>query len=144
MYKDDNEIYKLIFKQQFKYIPNISKIVDKRYSNSPKVAKLYRFIKRKMKRPIKESVIQKFYDEPEQFFSSFKRDLNNTSLYDISGNSIFVHYFNVLNSEQNAKSDIYEKNFNIFFKELGKDLSIQDSCLDTPLHKLAKFKNKKI
>ena len=144
MDKGFNEIYKLIFKEQFKYIPNISRIVDKRYSISPKIAKLYRFIKRKIKRSIKESVIQYFYDDPEQFFSSYKRDLNNTSLYDISGNSIFAHYFNVLNSEQNAKSDIYEKNFNIFFKELGKDLSIQDSCLDTPLHKLAKFKNKNL
>ena len=134
-------------KQQYKAIPNISNIVDKDFSNSPKITKLYRYIKRKVKNPIKESVIQQFYDEPEKFFSSFKNDLTNTSLYDISDNSIFAHYFNVLNLKQKSENntdDIYEKKFPIFFKEFGKDLNIQDSCMETPLHKLAKFKNKKL
>ena len=110
-------------KQQYKAIPNISNIVDKDFSNSPKITKLYRYIKRKIKKPIKESVIQQFYDEPEKFFSSFKNDLTNTSLYDISDNSIFAHYFNVLNLKQNSENnidDIYEKKFPIFFQRIRK------------------------
>ena len=135
-----------ILLQQYKSIQNISKVVYKYYSNTPAITRLYKHIKKYIKKPIRESVIQQFYEEPEQFFSSFKNNLNNTSLYDISGNSIFVHYFNVLDSKQKSKDnlDIYEKNFQIFFKELGKYLSMQDSCLDTPLHKLAKFKNKNL
>ena len=92
--------------------------------------------------PIPESVIQLFYDEPEKFFASYKILLSNTSLYDISRISIFMHYFNVLYTYENSKT--YEKYFDIFFKEFAKYLSKKDYfSSETPIHKLIKLKNKK-
>ena len=140
--KNFAEIYKPNLIQQYKFIPNIVNIVNKNNYNNRNIVKLYKHIKNYLKNPIPESVIQLFYEDPEIFFLSFKNYLSNTSLYDISGNSIFAHYFNVLYSKLNT--DMYEKNFGIFFKEFSKDLTMQDSYLDTPLHKLAKFKNKSL
>ena len=146
MYNSSEEKQRVILLNQYKSIQNISDMVNRDFSNSPKIVRLYKHIKNKLKRPIPESVIQQFYEEPEKFFSSFERTINNTSLYDISGNSIFAHYFNVLNLKKKGKfnNDIYEKKFEDFFNVFSKDLYMQDSCLDTPLHKIAKFKNKNL
>ena len=98
--------------------------------------------------PIPDDVIQLFYDSPEQFFASFERLLENTTFYEDGGNSIFVHYFYVLhdlykNNSGEIEDNIYEKNFNSFFSKEAKYLSIQDFSFETPLHKLAKFRDKK-
>ena len=139
-----NEICVRILKEKYKYIPNISKVVDEGFFLSPKSIKLFKFITENMRKPIPDSAIQLFYDNPVQFFSSSKILLANTSFYDNSGNSIFAHYFNVLNSKNNRRfeTEIYEKNFANFFKGFINELTFQDYGLDTPLHKLAKFKNK--
>ena len=146
MYNSSEEKQRVILLNQYKSIQNISDMVNRDFSNSRKIVRLYKHIKNKLKRPIPESVIQQFYEEPEKFFSSFEGTINNTSLYDISGNSIFAHYFNVLNLKKKGKfnNDIYEKKFEDFFNVFSIDLYIQDSCLDTPLHKIAKFKNKNL
>ena len=46
--------------------------------------------------------------------------------------------------KEEKNKDIYEKNFNNFFIEHKKALLLQDYFLDTPLHKIAKLRNKKI
>ena len=95
---------------------------------------------------IPNKVIQLFYDNPEKFFSSYKILLANTSLYDNCGNSIFTLYFEILNSNNKKENvvEIYEKNFENFFKEFGKELTNQDYALETSLHKLAKLRNKNL
>ena len=111
---------------------------------------LFKKIKKLKKIPLPQNVIDLFYDQPTQFFTEFKSLLENTSLFDYTNTSIFMHYFNILynqykhqNDNQEKKYDsnyeIYEKNFDKFFKEEGKFLSIQDFTLDTPLHKLARI-----
>ena len=103
-----------------------------------------------LKKPhIHNDVIQLFYNEPEKFFSNHEELLNATSYYDDSETSIFIHYFYVLHmmfkkeKKNEFKYDIYKSNFNSFFSFHGKYLSIQDLSLETPLHKIVKFKKKK-
>ena len=93
-------------------------------------------------------IILLFHNNPKYFFDSYNRILELSSPYDDTGNSIFIHYFYVLYDLYKNKSDkiadnIYEKNFNYFFQNKAKYLSVQDYSLETSLHKLAKFRDKK-
>ena len=111
-------------------------------------------IKSIRKKPISQNIIVLFYEQPTEFFNDYKNLLEKTSLFDSSGFSIFIHYFYVLYEKYKYRYDfqhlryklqfdIYENNFESFFKEEGKFLSIQDLYLDTPLHKLARLRDKK-
>ena len=117
----------------------------------------YKIIYKSRNKPIKDSIIELFYDNPENFFTNHKTLLEKTSFFDSYGNSIFQHYFYILlenyklNNEKkypnkiftNEKIQIYENNFSSFFKEHKKYLLIQDICLDTPLHKIARLNDKR-
>ena len=102
---------------------------------------------KKQLKNISNNVIQLFYGDPKNFFENHVTLLKNTSYYDESNNSIFAHYFNILYNiylkNNNSNSEIYLSKFNSFFKEHGKYLTIQDLALETPLHKIAKIRNKK-
>ena len=141
-----SEIYVRILKEKYKYIPNIEKLVNEGFYNSPKSIQLFKFIAKNRRKKIPNKIIQLFYDNPEKFFSSCKILLANKSLYNNCGNSIFALYFDVLNSNNKAKIEveIYEKNFEKFFKDFGKELANQDYALETSLHKLAKLRNKNL
>ena len=114
---------------------------------------LFRKLKPLMKKPISDDIINLFYTDPVSFFNNYKKLLKNTSYFDKIGFSIFHHYFYVLYeykryedsyiNKNNFQFEVYESNFESFFKEEGKYLSIQDLSLETPLHKLAKLKDKK-
>ena len=105
------------------------------------------------KKPIPESIIKTFYEQPSIFFKNYKNLLEQYSPFDDAGISIFDHYFYVLYeykryedtyiNNNNFQFDVYESNFESFFKEEGKYLPIQDLSLETPLHKLAKLRDKK-
>ena len=118
-------------------------IKDEKFINFIKKQKKLLKLKKKT---ISNDVIRLFYDEPKNFFKNHEKLLYNTSYYDDCNNSIFAHYFNVLynismdNNYSNSK--IYLSNFNSFFKWHEKFLTIQDLALETPLHKIAKFRNK--
>ena len=118
-------------------------IKDEKFINFIKKQKKLLKLKKKT---ISDDVIRLFYDEPTNFFKNHEKLLYNTSYYDDCNNSIFAHYFNVLyniSMDNNySNSEIYLSNFNSFFKFHGKFLTIQDLALETPLHKIAKFKNK--
>ena len=130
---------------------NIFQLKKKKFVKKER-EKIKNFIKRQKKltklktKPISNDTIQLFYDKPKNFFENHETLLNNTSYFDESYNSIFIHYFNVLyNISKNnnySNSDIYLSNFDSFFKFHGKYLTIQDLALETPLHKIAKFRNK--
>ena len=114
------------------------------------IRKMNKFISKIMKlcHPIPDDVIKLFYDNPDEFFASFERLLKNTTFYEDGGNSIFVHYFFVLydlyqNNSGEIEDNIYEKNFNSFFIKEAQYLYIQDFNFETPLHKIAKFRDKK-
>ena len=133
---------KLHYLQQiFKYNKEIEEYLKKDSINNKDIQSIYKDIYKYYKKPIPKNVINLFYDEPKNFFSQFKQYLTNTSLFSISGISIFSHYFIALNEN---KKDIYEQNFTNFFGEFGKYLDIQDTCLDTALHYLVKKRNKKL
>ncbi len=97
---------------------------------------------------IPAKTIALFYDDPKTFFLTCKTLLSENCLFDVNLTSIFEHYFFVLyNTENNLKfeKEIYENNFNNFFREFGKYLATRDDGFDTPLHKLLnKYKNKNI
>ena len=141
----------------YKYNIQILNIINsykiKKIENKPKQKKEIRKILSKIKKyalpPFSNDIIQLFYENPKDFFSSYEKLIEHTSFYDDCGNSIFVHYFYVLSDSYNNKSikitdDIYEKNFQNFFKKEAKYLSIQDFSLETPLHKLAKLRDKQV
>ena len=141
----------------YKYNIQILNIINsykiKKIENKPKQKKEIRKILSKIKKyalpPISNDIVQLFYENPKDFFSSYEKLIEHTSFYDDCGNSIFVHYFYVLSDSYNNKSikitdDIYEKNFQNFFKKEAKYLSIQDFSLETPLHKLAKLRDKQV
>ena len=101
------------------------------------------------RKPIPSSVITEFYDQPNKFFSEYQRLLENTTYIDNMGNTIFSHYFYILYEKSQKKNssaainfDIYEKNFDTFFKENEKYLLVQDINLDIPLLKLIKLRDK--
>ena len=107
-------------------------------------------MKKNKKKVIPHSTIDLFYEKPNFFFNNYKTLLEKTSFYDPCGISIFSHYFYILfeKYKKNKKSinndslDIYDINFNSFFIENKKYLLIQDSFLDTPLHKIARLRDK--
>ena len=111
------------------------------------------------KKPINYSIIKTFYESPETFFTKYKKSLKFSSYFDICGNSIFMHYFNILYEEHKCNKklfsnnsfitnkilsniNIYHQHFNQFFLEHKDKLLIQDLSLETPLHKIAKFHDK--
>ena len=139
----------------FKFNDQVLKIINtckiKQLENKPKqkkeIIKIFSKIKKHLHPPISNDTIQLFYENPKEFFSSYEKLLENTSFYDDGGNSIFIHYFYVIHDlyyDKSAKinDSIYEKNFTGFFRNEAKYLSIQDFSLETPLHKLAKLRNK--
>ena len=143
-FKFNDRVCNMIKACKFK---EIKQLKNGRYEG---LRKKNKFIKKVIQlcHPIPDDVIQLFYDSPEQFFASFERLLENTTFYEDGGNSIFVHYFYVLhdlykNNSGEIEDNIYEKNFNSFFSKEAKYLSIQDFSFETPLHKLAKFRDKK-
>ena len=109
---------------------------------------LFKKISSLRKEPISQNIIDLFYDQPSQFFAEYKTLLENTSFFDLTNTSIFMHYFDILyqkfkpikNSKdnKNINFEIYENNFDNFFKDESKNLQIQDYNLDTPLIKLVK------
>ena len=108
------------------------------------------------KKPISYSVIKTFYEQPEKFFDEYHSILENSTFFDYAGNSIFCHLFYVLyvdykrrnhigvlnENEKNLNFQIYESKFESFLKEYEKYCLLQDVVLDTPLHKIAKRKDK--
>ena len=126
--------------QYFKYNREIKEYLQKDSTKTKDIPSIYKDIYRHFKKPIPDNVINLFYDNPKNFFMQFKQYLLNTSLFSISGISIFSHYFIALNEN---KEEIYEKNFANFFGEFGKYLDMQDTGLNTALHYLAKKRNKK-
>ena len=121
--------------------------------------KKYRIKSRFNKRPITNIIINIFYDNPQLFFTKYRKTLKNSTYFDICGNSIFIHYFYILHEEHKLSKtfmiknyiinnkilsniNIYIKYFDEFFKENKNNLLIQDLSLETPLHKIAKFHDK--
>ena len=108
------------------------------------------------KKSIPYSVIKTFYEQPEKFFGDYHKILENSTFFDSVGNSIFYHFFYVLyvdykrrnnigmlnENEKNLNFQIYESKFELFLKEYEKYFLLQDVVLDTPLHKIAKIKEK--
>jgi len=108
------------------------------------------------RKPISYSIIKTFYEQPEKFFGDYHAILENTTFFDYAGNSIFCHLFYVLyvdykrrnnigvlsENEKNLNFQIYESKFESFLKEYERYFLIQDVVLETPLHKIAKIKDK--
>jgi len=108
------------------------------------------------KTPISFDIIKTFYEQPEKFFDDCHEILENTTFFDYTGNSIFYHLFYVLyvdykrrngirvlsENEKNLNFPVYESKFESFLKEYEKYFLVQDMTLDTPLHKIAKRKDK--
>ena len=108
------------------------------------------------KKPIPFSIIKTFYEQPEKFFGEYHSYLENTTFFDTTGNSIFCHLFYVLyveykkrnnigelnENEKKFKLEVYESKFKSFLKEYERYFLLQDVALDTPLHKIAKRKDK--
>ena len=108
------------------------------------------------KKPISYTIIKTFYEQPEKFFDEYHSILENSTFFDYAGNSIFCHLFYVLyvdyktrnhievlnENEKNLNFQIYESKFESFLKENENYFFIQDVVLDTPLHKIAKRKDK--
>ena len=151
LYKE-SPIIKEIFKFNDKVIEKIISDLEKNKTIWERI--ILAIINKIKKKPIPQNVIQLFYEEPEKFFNQYNDLLEKTSFFDDAGISIFVHYFYVLYenykfqndskySKPDLKYEIYESNFDSFFLKESKYLLIQDIHLDTPLHKLARFKNKK-
>ena len=138
------EDYIEILKKHFKYNTKIINYLENKSNHKKTALQILREIKKFYKKPIPNSVITSFYDDPKSFFNNYKTLLSNTSLYDISGKSIFVHYFNMLCNPKNPNYNYYENYFNSFVGDFGKYIFIQDGILDTPIHKFVKLRNKKL
>lgn len=154
-----NKIYysNEFFKQFFKFDESAKNEIIKFNKKDQEINELFKKFKSLRKKDIPEQTIIIFYENPGKFFNEYQKLLANTSLLDSSGNSIFEHYFYVLYENYNIKNNraktsnmnaqninfnIYESNFDNFFKTYGKYFSIQDIVLETPLHKIAKLRNK--
>ena len=140
----------LILRRYYKFEEKVKEKIKSDIKKGIDKHNLLKSIKSIKKKPISPKVLELFYEEPTKFFEDYKQLLEKTSLFDSAGISIFMHYFYVLYNyrhkirfKRNVNFEIYENNFDSFFKEEGKYLSIQDFSLETPLHKLAKLKNKK-
>ena len=60
-----------------------------------------------IRKPIQNETIKLFYENPDKFFNEHYNLLYNTSFMDISGNSMFSHYFFIL--LENYKIKIIKK-----------------------------------
>ena len=136
-------------KLRFKFNDSILQILNKKYKNPLTYRKTYKKISKFRLPPISNETILLFYNEPKKFFENHITLLNNTSYYDELGTSIFAHYFYILytifieqNNKSNLNNEIYLSNFSSFFKAHKKYITTQDFSLETPLHKLAKKRNK--
>ena len=143
----------LILMRHFKFEPNVINEIKLQVKKGTNIVRLLKSIKKIKKKPINPKTILLFYEQPKQFFQEYNNLLENTSFYDNAGISIFTHYFYILYENYKYKYDfkhlrykyqfdIYEQNFDMFFKEKGKYLLIQDLSLDTPLHKVARLRDK--
>ena len=111
------------------------------------------------KKPINVLVIQTFYENPQLFFTQFKKAIKYSSYFDVSGISIFMHYLYLLYEDhRNSKKtlskkflinekilsniNIYQNNFSQFVQEHREKLLVQDLCQETFFHKIAKFRDK--
>ena len=108
------------------------------------------------KKPISYTIIKTFYEQPEKFFDEYHAILETTTFFYFAGNSIFYHLFYVLyvgykrrnnigvlnENEKNLNFQVYESKFESFLKEYERYFLVQDISLDTPLHKIAKRKDK--
>ena len=145
------------FKKFFKFDESAKNEIIKFNKEGQKKEELFKKFKSLRKKDIPDQTIIIFYENPGKFFNECQKLLENTSLLDMSGNSIFQHYFYVLHENYNIKNNkaktsnmnaqninfnIYESNFDTFFKAYGKYFSIQDVVLETPLHKIAKLRNR--
>ena len=122
MYKNE-----VILKNFLKFEDKTSNALEL-FDEELSIIEFYKIFNKTRKKPIKNSVINILYEDPEKFFSEYKILLKDTSNYDISGNSVFAHYFNILykkfiNANKNKqkqnlyiKQSIYEKNLNVFLK----------------------------
>ena len=122
------------------------------------LSEFYKIYRKTRVKPINDSIILLFYNDPQTFFKQHKYLLENSSYFDSCGNSIFIHYFNILyeqhkkyqnqtikqtSSVQNRNNkSIYVQYFDSFFNKHKKYLLIPDICLDTPLHKISRFRDK--
>ena len=88
----------LLLKNFLKFEEKTTKILES-IGKKLELKEFYRIFNITRKRQIKNSVINLLYEEPEKFFVKNKNLLKDTSYYDISGNSIFAHYFNNLYKE---------------------------------------------
>ena len=141
LYKKDIEY----LKQRFSSNAPILKILGNEYKKDFTFIKTYKKISKLLKPSISNETIQLFYSEPKNFFENHIKLLNNTSYFDELGNSILVHYFNILynifiqkNNLNDKNNEIYLSNFLSFFKAHEKNIAILDLSLDTPLHKIAR------
>ena len=123
-----------------------------------KLRRKHKILLRNRKKEVNNSLIYAFYKSPKEFLSQYNISLKYSSYFDICGNSIFMHYFYILYkdhcfikniSSKNALSknlisdtNEYQNNFIKFFKEHKNNLLFLDICKETPLHKIAKFKDK--
>ena len=135
-----------ILRIRYRFNEEIQKFLNKINKKPLTKRKIYKKIKKLKKQPIPNDAIKFFYNEPKKFFENHKILLENTSYYDESDNSIFVHYFyilhNIFKKNNFSNSEVYLTNFDSFFIYHKKYLSIQDASLETPLHKIAKLRNK--
>ena len=137
-------------KLRFKFNDSILQLLNKKYKKELDFKKTFRKISKLLKPSISNETIELFYSDPKNFFENSLTLLNNTSYFDELGNSIFTHYFYILyeifieekNNKRNSNYEIYKSNFSSFFRANKKYITIQDICLDTPLHKIAKKRNK--
>ena len=138
-------------KTLFKFNDSILQILNKKYKKKQYLKKVFIKLSKFYKPSISNDTILLFYSDPKIFFENNATLLNDTSYFDELGTSIFEHYFYVLytkfieenNNRLNSRNDIYSSNFSSFFKTHAKYITIQDFHLDTPLHKIAKKRNKK-
>ena len=131
--------------EQYLRFEKKTKLTLKSFRKQIKLSEFYKILSKTRKKPIPDSIISLFYNDPQKFFLQHKELLNNTSYFDSCGNSIFMHYFYILYEDykiNNNEVPIYKQNFDTFFKEHKNYLIVQDICLDTALHKISRLKNK--
>ena len=148
------------FEKYLKFESEANKEMNSLNKNDMKLKDFIQVFKKlksiRKKKPISYSVIKTFYEQPEKFFDAYHSILENSTFFDYAGNSIFCHLFYVLyvdykrrnnigvlnENERNLNFQIYESNFESFLKENENYFFSQDVVLDTPLHKIAKRKDK--
>ena len=124
---------------------------DKNDKRNQELIELIQKLRSNKKKYVSHNSITLFYEKPHIFFQNYKQLLEKTTAYDSCGTSIITHYFYILYEKYKKTKkitdgqnppDIYDTNFNSFFTENKKFLLMQDSYLDTPLHKIARLRDK--